>query len=74
MRGAVVDDPEHAARRAIGLALHEGGYQMVEGRDVGFLFAPAEDPCCLVFEFKDGRVTDGREHFFDLYAWDKFWS
>ena len=30
--------------------------------------------CCLVFEFKDGRVTDGREHFFDLYAWDKFWS
>jgi len=30
--------------------------------------------CCLVFEFKDGRVIDGREHFFDLYAWDKFWS
>ncbi len=30
--------------------------------------------CCLVFEFKDGRVSDGREYFFDLYAWDKFWS
>ena len=30
--------------------------------------------CCLVFEFKDGRVTDGREYFFDLYAWDTFWS
>ena len=30
--------------------------------------------CCLVFEFKDGRVIDGREHFHDLYAWDKFWS
>lgn len=30
--------------------------------------------CCLVFEFKDGRVIDGREYFFDLYAWDEFWS
>jgi len=30
--------------------------------------------CCLVFALKDGRVTDGREHFGDLYAWDDFWS
>jgi uncharacterized protein len=30
--------------------------------------------CCLVFEFKDGRVVDGREYFHDLYAWDEFWS
>ena len=30
--------------------------------------------CCLAFEFKDGRVIDGREHFYDLYAWDEFWS
>jgi ketosteroid isomerase-like protein len=30
--------------------------------------------CCIVFELEDGRVTDGREHFFDLYAWDEFWS
>ncbi|MEA2375829.1 MAG: uncharacterized protein QOD53_2292 [Thermoleophilaceae bacterium] len=30
--------------------------------------------CCLVFQLKDGRVTDGREHFDDLYAWDEFWS
>ena len=29
---------------------------------------------CLVFELKDGRVIDGREHIFDLYAWDEFWS
>jgi ketosteroid isomerase-like protein len=29
---------------------------------------------CIVFEFKDGRVIDGREHFYDLYAWDEFWS
>jgi uncharacterized protein len=24
--------------------------------------------CCIVFEFKAGRVIDGREHFYDLYA------
>ena len=30
--------------------------------------------CCLVFKIKDGRVIDGREHFYDLYAWDEFWS
>jgi uncharacterized protein len=30
--------------------------------------------CCLVFQLKDGRVTDGREHISDLYAWDEFWS
>lgn len=30
--------------------------------------------CCLIFEFKDGRVIDGREYFYDLYAWDAFWS
>jgi len=29
---------------------------------------------CIVFQFKDGRITDGREHFHDLYAWDEFWS
>jgi len=30
--------------------------------------------CCIVFELSDGRLQDGREHFFDLYAWDEFWS
>ena len=29
---------------------------------------------CIVFQLKDGRVTDGLEHFHDLYAWDEFWS
>ena len=29
---------------------------------------------CIVFELKDGRITDGRGHFHDLYAWDEFWS
>jgi ketosteroid isomerase-like protein len=29
---------------------------------------------CIVFELESGRVTDGREHFEDLYAWDEFWS
>ena len=30
--------------------------------------------CCIVFELKDGRGVDGSEHFYDLYAWDEFWS
>ena len=28
---------------------------------------------CIVFEFKDGRVIDGREFVHDLYVWDEFW-
>jgi ketosteroid isomerase-like protein len=30
--------------------------------------------CCLVFQLENGRVTDGREHFYNLHAWDEFWS
>ena len=30
--------------------------------------------CCLVFQIENGRVTDGTEHFYDLHAWDEFWS
>lgn len=30
--------------------------------------------CCILFEVKDGRIVDGREHFYDLHAWDEFWS
>jgi len=30
--------------------------------------------CCVVFELEDGRIVLGREHFYDLYAWDAFWS
>jgi ketosteroid isomerase-like protein len=29
---------------------------------------------CIVFQFKDGKIVDGREHFHDLYAWDEFWA
>jgi ketosteroid isomerase-like protein len=29
---------------------------------------------CIVFQLEDGRITEGREHFQDLYAWDEFWS
>ena len=29
---------------------------------------------CIVFQLKDGRVTEVWEHFEDLYAWDEFWS
>jgi uncharacterized protein len=30
--------------------------------------------CCIVFELENGRIVDGREHFYDLPAWDDFWS
>ena len=30
--------------------------------------------CCIVFEIRNGRVVSGKEHFFNLYAWDTFWS
>jgi len=38
-------------------------------------FGLDQDPSLrLAFEVKDGKVTDGREHFENLYAWDEFWS
>ena len=33
-----------------------------------------EVDCCIVFELKDGKLIDGAEYFFDLHAWDEFWS
>ena len=30
--------------------------------------------CCIVFDVKDGKIADGREYFYDLGAWDEFWS
>ena len=30
--------------------------------------------CCTVFELENGLIVDGREHFYDLRAWDEFWS
>jgi len=30
--------------------------------------------CCIVFELKNGRISSGREHFYDLHAWERFWS
>ena len=29
---------------------------------------------CLVFRLENGRITEGVEHYRDLYAWDEFWS
>lgn len=50
--------------RVVGLH-HNSGVRNGKQLDTG---------CCIVFEIENGRVTDGREHFFDLYAWDEFWS
>lgn len=30
--------------------------------------------CCIVFDVRDGKIADGREYFYDLGAWDEFWS
>lgn len=30
--------------------------------------------CCIVFTVEDGRIVEGREHFYDLANWDSFWS
>jgi ketosteroid isomerase-like protein len=30
--------------------------------------------CCIVFDVTDGKITDGREYFYDLEAWDDFWA
>ena len=52
-----------------------------EGRVVGFHHNSGErngrrldTDCCIVFALRDGRITSGTEHFFDLYNWDEFWS
>lgn len=33
-----------------------------------------EVDCCIEFEVRDGKIICGREHFFDLHAWDAFWA
>jgi ketosteroid isomerase-like protein len=30
--------------------------------------------CSIVFEIRNGRITSGREHFYDLHGWERFWS
>jgi len=44
---------------------HNSGERNGKRLDVG---------CCIVFEIKDGRIFDGREHFYDVHAWHEFWS
>jgi ketosteroid isomerase-like protein len=52
-----------------------------DGRVVTVHHTSAERPgrrldvlCCIVFELENRRIVIGREHFHDLYAWDRFWS
>ena len=48
------------------VAVHQNSAQR-RGRQLDVL-------CCVVFELENGRILIGREHFYDLYAWDAFWS
>jgi ketosteroid isomerase-like protein len=50
--------------RVVGIH-HNSGERNGKRLDVG---------CCIVFEVKGGRIVAGREHFYDLHAWDEFWS
>jgi hypothetical protein len=29
--------------------------------------------CCIAFEIRNGQITSGREHFYNLLAWEQFW-
>jgi len=56
-------------------------FESEDGRVVGVHHNSAERDgkhldtgCCIVFELDNGRILSGREHFFDLYNWDEFWS
>jgi ketosteroid isomerase-like protein len=50
--------------RAVGLH-HNSGLRNGKRLDVD---------CCIEFQVKDGKIVCGREHFFDLHAWDAFWA
>jgi len=52
-----------------------------DGRVIGIHHSMAERDgkhldvyCCIVFALENGRIVDGREHFYDLDAWDEFWA
>jgi ketosteroid isomerase-like protein len=30
--------------------------------------------CCILFEVENDQIIDGREYFYNLHAWDGFWS
>ena len=52
-----------------------------DGRAVGVHHSSAERngkrldlAGCVTLHVKSGGIVSGREHFFDLYAWDAFWS
>lgn len=56
-------------------------FTSADGRVIGLHHNSAErngkqldTDCCLVVEIENGRMTSGREYFFDLDNWDEFWS
>jgi ketosteroid isomerase-like protein len=56
----LTDDDDHAVGVQHAVAERNGKTLDVDG--------------CILFELKDGKVVSGREYFFDLNAWDEFWS
>jgi uncharacterized protein len=55
---------ESASGRVVGLHHNSG---MRNGKQL-------DTDCCIVFTLEDGRIVEGREHFYDQANWDSFWS
>lgn len=54
---------------------NDGGRVIALHRNSGLRSGRSLDvDCCIEFVVRDGRVVSGREHFFDLHAWDEFWA
>lgn len=55
--------------------INEDGHAIGFHRNIGERNGKKLDVlCCIHFNIRDGKVIYGREYFFDLYAWDAFWS
>jgi ketosteroid isomerase-like protein len=63
-RAELVDVIADQTCRAVGIH-HSTGRR--KGRSLDVM-------CCIEFEIRNGSIISGKEHFFDLYAWDEFWS
>ena len=67
----------HGSFRALltDVAASEDGRVAAIHRNTGERNGKKLDAACIIlFELSNGKVISGREYFFDLYAWDAFWS
>jgi len=71
--GSRVDAPQRSKSR-FQIFLAEGRVVGMH-RNIGTRAGKTLDVnCWITFHIKEGRATAGREYFYNLYAWDEFWS